>query len=107
MFFLGWAGSCTGTATTCTVVMDSNRAVSASFSSSSGNGNNTGTGGLSAVSLGSPLVVRTSVGWAVTLRFNVNQAAAALLQLRLGSRLGNAFTFSPPPGNGLGGPVPL
>lgn len=103
--FLGWGGACAGTATTCNVLLDENRAVSASFGAR--RIDNGGTGAFSAVSLGNPLVVRTSVGWAVTLRFHVNQAAAALLRLSRGGRLLNAFTFSPRRGDVLVGPFHL
>jgi hypothetical protein len=104
--FLGWGGACIGTGTACTVPLDTDRAVSASFAARRNN-NNGRTANFSAVSLGNPLVVRTSVGWAVTLRFHVNQASSALLRLRRGGRLLNAFTFSPRRGDVLVGPFHL
>jgi hypothetical protein len=103
--FLGWGGACTGNGTNCTVPLDTDRAVSASFAAR--RSNNNGGAGFSAVSLGNPLIARTSVGWAVTLRFHVNQAASALLRLRRGGRLLNAFTFSPRRGDVLVGPFHL
>jgi hypothetical protein len=105
--FVGWGGACTGTGDLCTVILDTDRAVSASFALRRGSDNNGGTRVFSAVSLGNPLVSRTSVGWAVTLRFHVNQPAAALLRLRRGGRLLNAFTFSPRRGDVLVGPFHL
>jgi hypothetical protein len=98
--FLGWGGACSGTGRTCSLVMDSPKAVSASFSTP---GTTTG-GTFSARRLGSPLVVRTSIGWAVTLRFFTTRSAAALLRLSLNGRLVNAFTFSPHSGTVLVGP---
>ncbi len=98
--FLGWGGACSGTAPTCALVMDSPKAVSASFSTPGGGSSGT----FAARSLGTPLVVRTSVGWAVSLRFFTNRGASALLRLSLGGRLVNAFTFTPHKGTVLVGP---
>ncbi len=97
--FLGWGGACSGTATTCTVLMNAPRAVSASFSRPGAN-----TGVFTVRSLGNPVVVRTSVGWSVSLRFFTNRSASALLRLSLSGRLVSAFTFSPRAGNVLVGP---
>lgn len=98
--FLGWGGACSGTQATCTVLMNAPRAISASFSRP---GTSTG-GAFNAGSLGNPTVVRTAVGWAVSLRFFTNRAASALLRLSLNGRLVNAFTFAPHAGNVSVGP---
>lgn len=98
--FLGWGGACSGTAPTCTVLMNAPRAVSASFSRP---GTNT-TAPFTARSLGNPSVTRTSVGWAVSLRFFTNRSASALLRLSLNGGLVSAFTFSPHAGNVTVGP---
>ena len=98
--FLGWGGACGGTQRTCHLVMDSPKAVSASFSTPGA----TPVATLSAHSLGAPLVVRNSIGWGVTLRFFTTRSATALLRLSLNGRLINAFTFSPHAGTVLVGP---
>jgi Divergent InlB B-repeat domain len=97
--FLGWGGACSGTQTTCQVLMNKPRAVSASFSRPGSN-----TGVFAARSLSNPIVTRTAVGWAVSLRFFVNRPASALLRMSLNGRLVNAFTFSPHAGTVMVGP---
>jgi hypothetical protein len=98
--FLGWGGACRGTARTCNVAMTAPRAVSASFSTPGSRAGNT----FAIRSLGSPIVTRTSGGWAVTLRFYTSRSAAALLRLSHNGRFVQAFTFSPHTGNVLVGP---
>jgi hypothetical protein len=82
--FSGWGGACSGTGRVCNLVMDSPKAVSASFSR--------------------PIVVRTSAGWAVTVRFHTSRSAAALLRLLLSGRDVSAFSFKSPAGGVLVGP---
>jgi Divergent InlB B-repeat domain len=98
--FLGWGGACRGTARTCTVTMTGPRAVSASFSTPGSRAGST----FAVRSLGSPIVRRTSAGWAVTLRFYTSRSSAALLRLSRNGRFVQAFTFSPRTGNVLVGP---
>ena len=98
--FLGWGGACTGTGRVCNLVMDQPKAVSASFSAPGSRARNT----FAVRSLGRPIIQRTSVGWAVTLRFRTSRSAAALLRLTRNGRFVNAFTFSPRAGNVLVGP---
>ena len=79
-------------------------AVSASFSRPKGNGGNSGNSGtFKPRSLGLPIVVRTAVGWAVTLRFFTNRGVSALLRMSLNGRLVTAFQFSPHSGTSRSG----
>jgi hypothetical protein len=98
--FLGWRGTCRGTARTCTVSMTAPKAVSASFSTPGARRGGT----FAARSLGSPIVTRTTAGWAVRLRFYTSRSAVALLHLSHSGRFVQAFTFSPHTGNILVGP---
>jgi hypothetical protein len=98
--FLGWRGACTGMGRACNLVMDSPKGVSASFSRPGSRTRKT----FATRSLGRPIVVRTSVGWAVTLRFFTSRSAAALARLSLNGRFVNAFTFNARAGNVLVGP---
>jgi Divergent InlB B-repeat domain len=98
--FVGWHGACTGTGSICTLLMNSPKAVSATFSRPGGS--SAGTRDLR--SLGAPRVVRTSVGWAVSLHFFTSRSAAALLRLSLDGRLVQAFAFSPHAGPVIVGP---
>ena len=110
--FGGWGGSCTGSGTVCTLSMttsksvtasfgmDSPKAVSGSFSRPVSRSSNT----FATRSLGRPIVVRTAVGWAVTLRFFTSRSAAALVRVSLKGRFVNAYTFNPRAGNVLVGP---
>ena len=75
-------------------------AVSASFSTPGSRAGRT----FAVRSLGSPIVTRTSAGWAVTLRFYTSRSSAALLRLSHNGRFVQAFTFSPRTGNVLVGP---
>jgi Divergent InlB B-repeat domain len=108
--FLGWGGDCVaaGTNTTCTVTMSASKNATASFSGATGTTFSTpGTraGSTFAVhSNGTPLVARTSVGWAVTLRFFTSRPAGALLRLSQTGRAVHVFRFSPKAGNVLVGP---
>ena len=97
--FAGWSGACHGTVRTCTLSMTAPMAVSASFSPGPRAGST-----FAVHSNGAPLVARTSVGWAVTLRFFTSRSAGALLRLSLNGRAMQAFTFSPRAGNVLVGP---
>ena len=97
--FVGWGGACHGTGRTCTLSMTAPMAVSASFSPGPRAGST-----FAVHSNGAPLVARTSVGWAVTLRFFTSRSAGALLRLSLNGRAMQAFTFSPRAGNVLVGP---
>ncbi len=97
--FAGWGGACHGTGRTCTLSMTAPMAVSASFSPGPRAGST-----FAVHSNGAPLVARTSVGWAVTLRFFTSRSAGALLRLSLNGRAMQAFTFSPRAGNVLVGP---
>jgi hypothetical protein len=108
--FLGWGGDCVaaGTNTTCTVTMSTSKNATASFSAATGTTFSTRgprAGSTFAVhSNGTPLVARTSVGWAVTLRFFTSRSAGALLRLSRTGRAVHVFTFSPRAGNVLVGP---
>ncbi|HSS73125.1 MAG TPA: hypothetical protein VLK53_06120 [Gaiellaceae bacterium] len=115
--FSGWGGACSGTSITCNVTMNSLQTVTAPFTggssgnatltvSPSGNGKSTGRAGstFAVHGNGAPLVARTPVGWAVTLRFFTSRSAGALLRLSLNGRAVQAFTFSPRAGNVLVGP---
>ena len=97
--FAGWGGACHGTGRTCTLSMTAPMAVSASFSPGPRAGST-----FAVHSNGAPLVARTPVGWAVTLRFFTSRSAGALLRLSLNGRAVQAFTFSPRAGNVLVGP---
>ena len=97
--FVGWGGACRGTGRTCTLSMTAPMAVSARFSPAPRAGTT-----FAVHSNGAPLVARTSVGWAVTLRFFTSRSAGALLRLSLNGRAVQAFTFSPRAGNVLVGP---
>jgi hypothetical protein len=115
--FAGWGGNCSGSGTVCTLTMSAAKAVTASFTpgttpKSPRAGTDGGapgpTGGgtrtFAARSLGRPIVVRTSAGWAVTLRFYTSRSSTALLRLSRNGRDVNAFTFSPRAGNVRVGP---
>jgi hypothetical protein len=108
--FLGWGGDCVaaGTNTTCTVTMSASKNATASFSGTTGTTFSTPgprAGSTFAVhSNGTPLVARTSVGWAVTLRFFTSRPAGALLRLSETGRAVHVFRFSPKAGNVLVGP---
>ena len=100
--FSGWGGACSGTGRVCNLVMDSPKAVSASFSTPTPGPRRSNTFALR--SLGRPIVVRTSAGWAVTVRFHTSRSAAALLRLLLSGRDVSAFSFKSPAGGVLVGP---
>jgi hypothetical protein len=99
--FSGWGGACSGAGRVCSLVMDSPKAVSASFSTPGSRSSNT----FAVRSLGRPIVVRATVGWAVTLRFYTSHSAKALVRLSLNGRNVNAYTFDSPTGRILVGPL--
>jgi List-Bact-rpt repeat protein len=104
--FAGWGGNCSGSGKVCTLTVSAAKAVTASFAPGTTQKIPTigPAGSFAARSLGRPIVVRTSAGWAVTLRFHTSRSSTALLRLSRNGRDVNAFTFSPRAGNVRVGP---
>jgi hypothetical protein len=119
--FAGWGEDCGGSSATCSLVMSTPKAVTASFNQAStqksdspeevpGHPQQTASRSratFAAHSLGRPLVVRTSAGWAVTLRFFTSRLATGLVRLSLNRRPVGRFTFSAPRGGVLIGPFDI
>jgi uncharacterized repeat protein (TIGR02543 family) len=80
--FLGWSGACTGKKTVCAVKLTAARSATATFS-------NTPVKTATLRSLGRPLVVKTSSGYRVTLRFVSTKGGTARVR---GIRAGRAVT---------------
>ena len=95
--FLGWAGSCSGTTTTCTVALSDPATVEASFSSPAA------VAGLA--SRGRPVVTRGKNGFAVTLRFRSGRSGTARARGIRAGRIETALAFSVAPGAGSVGPL--
>ena len=80
--FLGWSGACTGKKTTCAVKLTTAQSATATFS-------NTPVKTATLRSLGRPIVVKTSTGYRVTLRFVSTKGGTARVR---GIRAGRAVT---------------
>jgi uncharacterized repeat protein (TIGR02543 family) len=78
--FLGWSGACTGKKTLCAVKLTTAKSATATFS-------NTPVKTATLRSLGRPIVVRTSSGYRVTLRFASTKGGTARVR---GMRAGRA-----------------
>jgi uncharacterized repeat protein (TIGR02543 family) len=78
--FLGWSGACTGKKSTCTVKLSTAQTATATFS-------NAPVRTATLRSLGRPIVVRTSGGYRVTLRFVTTKGGTARVR---GLRAGRA-----------------
>jgi len=117
--FSRWGGACSGSTTACSLAVNASQSVTAAFSASvatepaeepasasfSAPKSNAGATRTFAIrSLGRPIVVRRSRGWAVTLHFHTSRAASALVALSRNGRRVGAFTFSSRAGNVLVGP---
>jgi hypothetical protein len=119
--FAGWDEDCGASSTTCSLVMSTSKAVTASFNQAptrkpgaSEPASMTFTRAVTqpgaifaAHSLGRPLVARTPSGWAVTLRFFTSRSATGLVRLSLNGKLVGEFTFSPPRGGVRVGPFKI
>jgi hypothetical protein len=80
--FLGWSGACTGTKTTCAVKLTTAQSATAAFS-------NTPVKTATLRSVGRPVVVKTSTGYRVTLRFVTTKGGTARVR---GMRAGRPVT---------------
>jgi uncharacterized repeat protein (TIGR02543 family) len=80
--FLGWSGACTGKKTVCAVKLTTAQSATATFS-------NAPVRTATLRSLGRPIVVKTSSGYRVTLRFVTTKAGTARVR---GIRAGRAVT---------------
>ena len=80
--FLGWSGACTGKKTTCAVKLTTAQSATATFS-------NSPVKTATLRSLGRPIVVKTSTGYRVTLRFVSTKGGTARVR---GIRAGRAVT---------------
>jgi uncharacterized repeat protein (TIGR02543 family) len=97
--FLGWGGSCRGTATACRIELSVSATVEATFS-----GATAGTGSALAAR-GRPIVRRGKGGFAVTLRFRAGQSGTARIRAIRAGRIETALAFSVGPGPGSVGPL--
>jgi hypothetical protein len=80
--FIGWSGACAGKKSTCAVKLTTAQTATATFS-------NTPVKSATLRSLGRPIVVRTSTGYRVTLRFVTTKGGTARVR---GIRAGRAVT---------------
>jgi hypothetical protein len=95
--FIGWAGACSGTTTTCTVTLSASTTVQATFSGA--------TAGTGLASRGRPVVTRGKNGFAITLRFRTGQSGTARVRGIRAGRIETALAFSVAPGPGSVGPL--
>lgn len=97
--FRGWFGACTGTARTCTLILNVGRSVTARFSGAP----STGPAG-ELVSRGAPIVRRVSSGFRVTLRFTTSKAGLAHVRGLRAGRLASSLTLRVAAGRATIGP---
>jgi uncharacterized repeat protein (TIGR02543 family) len=95
--FLGWAGSCRGTAAACTIELTASATVEATFSGA--------TAGAALATRGRPIVGRGKAGFRVTLRFRAHQSGIARVRAIRAGRIETALAFSVGPGPGSVGPL--
>jgi hypothetical protein len=96
--FLGWGGSCSGTKTTCTVVLAAAKTVTATF---------TGAPSGTLRSRGRPSVERGKSGFAVTLRFSTSEQGTAHVRAFRAGQVMAAFSFPVAAGPVTIGPFPV
>jgi hypothetical protein len=101
--FVGWSGGCTGVTRTCTVELDEDETVTATF---------TQPGASTPVqrtlaSRGRPLVTRNDSGWAVTLRVIATRRGTARVRALRAGRVATALSFAVDPGRVTIGPFPI
>jgi uncharacterized repeat protein (TIGR02543 family) len=98
--FVGWAGACTGTKTTCTVKLASAQIATATFS-------NTPVRTAALRSLGRPVVVGTSAGYRVTLRFLTSKGGTARVRAVRAGRVVTSVATKVAAGRVRIGPFPV
>jgi Divergent InlB B-repeat domain len=98
--FLGWSGACTGTKPTCTLKLTTAQTTSANFS-------NTTASKAALTSLGAPIVVTTTGGYNVTLRFRTTTGGVARVRGLRAGRTATAISAKVAAGNVRIGPFPV